>query len=783
MTDPGTRIDFAPAGPGLDSTLTVPGLHAPVQVRRDAYGVPHIRADNEHDAWFGQGFAAAQDRLWQMEYDRRRAVGRWAEVVGETALAADLLARRLQLERSARADVAAMSAETRAMFEAYAAGVNAFLRSGQSLPPEYHLTGLAPEPWEPWHSVACFKIRHVLMGVWQKKVAAARLLAAIGPEAFTRLDGRPPVGSPVILPPGGHVRALFDQAEADIRAAAVHLGFLAEAEAGSNSWAVHGSRTTTGRPVICNDSHRALDVPNVYWQVHVACPAFDVIGATFPGVPGFPHFGHNGAVVWNITHTGADYQDLFIEQFDPADPTRYRVPGGWEDAEHRVETVLVRGANPAKLDVWRTRHGPVVHGDPRTGWALALRYTATDPGSAGAGFEALRPMLRARTVEDLFEAQRTWVDPVNNLVAADTAGTIGYLTRGRLPVRTSQAHRLFPAPGWTGEHEWTGFVPFERMPRALNPPEGFIVTANQRVIAEDEPYIAHEFAPPARAERLVELLTAKQRMSPAEIAALQGDTISVPARRWAALLGRLGALQGEAERARALLAGWDGNLLPDSAPALLYAAFRREVARALFEPIVGGRQWMWLTSGDPPALATMIHRWLAHLEATATQATALPDGRRWAEVLPEALAAAWRATVALAGPDPGRWRWAEHHTTAAQHPLTAAFPESAAALNPPRAAVGGDGDTVQCAAYGWRQGSGYPITALSVYRQVVDLADIAHGSFVVPGGVSGLPGTPHYADQLELWRSHRRIPMHYTEADVQAAAVHTLTLLPAGGGA
>ncbi len=760
----------------MDGSINVPGLQAPMTIYRDGAGVGHIQATSERDAWFGQGFAAAQDRLWQMEYDRRRAAGRWAEVAGEAALPADTLARRLQLARAAQADIAAMSPETRAMFEAYAAGVNAFLTSGQPLPVEYALSGISPEPWEVWHSVISFKVRHVLMGVWQKKIAQGRLLAMIGPERYGQLDGRSPAGSTVILPPGGAVAALFDQADDEIRAAAQHLGFLAEREAGSNSWAVHGSRTTTGMPVLCNDSHRALDVPSVYWQVHVACPQFDVIGATFPGVPGFPHFGHNGSVAWNITHTGADYQDLYIEQFDGEDSTRYRTPDGWAAAEHTVERITVRGGNPAKVDVWRTRHGPVVHGDPRSGLALALRYTATD--GPCRGLEPTRPMLFATTVAELFEAQREWVDPVNNLVAADVHGNIGYLTRGALPVRTSQAHRQFPAPGWTGEHEWTGLVPFEQLPRAVNPPEGFIGTANQRVIAEDEPYIAHDFATPSRAGRIAELLSGDGPRTPEQIAAMQGDRLSHPARELVAVLARFGPFTGEAERARALLAGWDGDLLPESPQALLYAHVRRTLARVLFAPVTGADAWRWLTGGEPAALGTIIGRWLASVMWRDGGRDRLWDDRPWSEVLSVALADGWRATAALAGEDPAQWRYADHHGTNAKHTLAAAHPGHAAALNPPRAMVGGDADTLQCAGYAWRESAPFDITNLSVYRQVVNLADIAHGSFVIPGGVSGLPGTPHYADQLELWRNHQRVPMHYRADEVREAAVSMLDLRP-----
>jgi penicillin G amidase len=762
----------------VESPLRADGLLEPVSIVRDGYGVPHVRALNEHDAWFGQGFASAQDPLWQMEYDRRRAMGRWAEAAGPAAVAGDRLARRLGLARASRADLDVMSRETRGMFEAYAAGVNACLSCGQPLPIEYSLAEIVPEPWEPWHSIAAFKIRHVLMGVWQRKLALARVLASIGADAFSRLDGRPPLGSPVILPPEGAVNELYERAGADLAQAAEQLGFLSEAEAGSNSWAVHGSRTTSGMPILCNDSHRALDVPNVYWQAHVTCPEFDVIGATFPGLPGFPHFGHNGNVAWNITHTHADYQDLYIEQFDTTRPGFYRVAEGWAEAEHDEQMILVRGAAPEAIEVWRTRHGPVVHGDPRHGTALSLRYTATD--APCRGFEALRPMARAGSVMELHEAQREWVDPVNNLVSADVSGNIGYLTRGYLPVRSSTAHRSLPAPGWTGTHEWIGRVPFEELPQAINPAEGFIATANQQVIESDRPYISDAFAPPARAERIREKLTERERLEVAHVIALQADVTSRPARAWVRLFRRSGPFSGDAEQARAVLAGWDGMLAPESGEALLYACVRRVLARVLFEPAVGGNLWNWLTSAALPSTPAIIGQWMANVVAglDARFAATAPDGRTWNELLPGVLRDAWAAACGWGGPDPAAWNWGAVHRTNARHTLSDTSPSLASAFDPPRVAIGGDGDTIRAGSYGWRETDPFDITGLSVYRQSVDLANIRNATFVVPGGVSGVPGAAHAADQLEHWRRCERIPMYFAEQDVRDTAVSTLTLIP-----
>jgi penicillin amidase len=737
----------------MPSETAVQSLDGPLNIARNGFGVAHVRASTTRDVFVGQGFASAQDRLWQMEYDRRRAVGRWSEAAGPAGLAADRMARKLGLEEVAKADLAVMAPEAREAFEAYAAGVNAFLAGAPQLPPEYGLTGLRPEPWEPWHSLVLFKIRHILMGLWQWKVAAGGLLARVGPDAWRSLQFMPPVGSSLVLPPGGRITQLYEDANAEIAACAGHLGFLSEVEAGSNSWAVHGSRTTTGRPVICNDSHRALDVPNAYWQVHLACPEFNVAGATFAGFPGFPHFGFNGNVAWNITHTQGDYQDLYVERFDG---DRYLTEDGWRPAEVTQQTISVRGAEPVAVETWCTRHGPVVHGDPRSGTGIALKYTAAIGGKQP--FDGLVSMLRSRSVEGLFETQRTWVDPVNNLVAGDSAGNIGYLVRGELPIRASKAGRRLPVPGWTGEHEWVGSVPFEQLPCAVNPSEGFIATANQRVIAEDEPYISAYFASPARADRLVELLGGGDTLEPATIASFQNDTVSRPARAWAKLLRSLGPFDGEAERARAMLSDWDGDLLPDRPEPFLYAFFRRTVMRELFAPVVGEDTWTWLTSEANPGLGRIAGGLLADVVAHLEEGIQPPGGRTWKDVLVPALDQAWKSAVELAGEDPAGWRWGDRHTTGSRHPLSAEFPD--ADLDPPRVPIGGDADTLKNAGYGLSGRNDFMLTSTSVYRQVVDFADPASASYVVPGGASGDSRSPHFADQLPLWANCERIPMN-----------------------
>lgn len=758
----------------MPETLRCPTLDTPLTIRRDRFGVAHVDAASEHDAWFGQGFAAAQDRLWQMEYDRRRAVGRWAEAAGPSGLAADRLARRLGIEIAARADLSVMAADVRAMFEAYAQGVNAFLDSKPKLPPEFDLTGITPEPWEAWQSAAVFKIRHILMGLWQWKIACAGLLARVGPEKWKALQFLPAVGTSVVLPPAGQIQELYNHANEEIGAVAEHLGFLSEIDAGSNSWVVSGSRTTTGKPVICNDSHRALDVPNAYWQVHVSCPELNVAGATFAGFPGFPHFGFNGSVAWNITHTQADYQDLFIEKFEGQNGERYLTEAGPRVAERGRETISVRGAGSETIDTWETHHGPVVHGDPRTGMALTLSYTAMKSGKRP--FDGLRATLLASDVASLFDAQRTWVDPVNNLVAADTSGNIGYMVRGDLPIRASKVGRRLPVPGWTGEHEWLGTVPFEQLPRSINPAAGFYATANQRVIAGDEPYISAYFANPARADRLVELLGGGSTLTPAAVAAIQADTTSKFARVWAEFLAKQPAMSGPAELARAMLARWNGNLEANRPEPLLYAYFRRALLREMFAPMVGQDTWAWLTTDLNPGLVRIVSGLLGEVVAHLDEGSAPPAGGTWTAVLAPALTTAWAQAIESGGPDPESWRWGESHRTASRNPLSAVFPD--AKLDPPSASVGGDGDTIRCAGYGVSGKRDFVISSTSVYRQVVDFADPDNASYVIPGGVSGDSTSEHFADQLPIWEKCERIPMERLPGQAIEAAAKVLTLNP-----
>jgi penicillin G amidase len=753
------------------------------QITRDGHGIAHVRGETAADAWAGMGYACAQDRLFQLDYDRRRACGRWAEIAGVGAVGGDVLARRLGLAAAAQRDVAVMSGPAQTAFEAYADGVNAAIADGAvALPGRYEV-----EPWRAWHSVAAFLVRHVLMGQWQHKLANAVLLARIGPSAFARLETRPPLGSPLAVPPGGLLSApvsrLLDDALGDVVG---HLGFLAEVEPGSNAWAVSGRRTAHGGAVICNDSHRALDTPNVYWQCRVSCPDFDVAGATFPGLPGFPHFGFNGSVGWAITHADADSQDLYLERFSGG---RYLTEDGWAPADVRQERIEVRGGSPVTVSAWATRHGPIVHGTPDSGIALALKWTGTY--RANRGFECMFPMLTAASVEQMCDAQDGWVDPVNNLVCADVSGRIAYQCRGEVPARSSEGGRRLPVAGWDGECEWTSAVPFGELPRTVDPSAGYVMTANNAIVDGDAPYLSYTFAQPFRAERLRSLLDGRTGLTADSLAGMQADTVSLAARGWGRVLGSLGPFEDEdAEAARSLLAGFDGDLAAESAAALLYACFVRALATELYRPILGPDTWDWVASGALAPTISLVRRWLgsdtwellgmpvpfdggpgAAVSGSGSgsgsglaAAAAVGGGERRDRVLaavPGALGSAWAAAVKLGGQDPRQWRWGDSHRAVRVHPLGAA---EGGPGRLPGVPMGGDADTIQAAGYGWRAGAPFTVASLSVYRQVVDLADGRSASYVIPGGASGDPASPHFADQLAEWAAHRRIRMTAEES-------------------
>lgn len=766
--------------PALDGTLRLAGLDGAVEVVRDSLGIPHIKATTTHDAFFGQGFVHAQDRLWHMEYDRARALGRWAAYIGPSGVDSDTLTRRLGLAASSQADYAALNDETRAMLDAYAAGVNAFISSTPVLPIEFQLLGVRPEPWQPWHSGAVFKVRHALMGSMAAKLWRLRVAKTLGLDWIMKLRAGSGEVSPLIVPPGMTYQDVPDGFGESVSLTTLALG-LGDVDGGSNNWTVHGSRTATGKPLLAGDPHRAIDVPNVYYQHHIVCPEFDAIGYAFVGTPGITHFGHNQHVAWGVTTANSDQQDLYIERFAPGDPTRYEFKGEWLPAERRVESIEVRGGAPVQIDITVTQHGPIIVGDPASGAALAAKCLAFMPPNTS--FESLLPMLRATSVAELDEAKRPWVDPDNNLVMADTSGNIGYLTRGQVPVR-SAANGWLPVPGWTGEHEWEGIVPFEEMPRSRNPEQGFIATANQRIVGPEYPHhISNDWAPPHRAMRVNARLHEMPAATIEDMAAVHADTMSIPSAAFVALAGRITPADAASAAARDQLLAWDGVMRADGVAPTIYAVWREQITQAIlagpaFGPLLAAaRTWDPLpTQVMPPAqrLRNVFYGLLMQGDTSL-----LPPGESWETLGVRALAATTALLTERLGPDQAAWTWASIHRTRLRHPLSAIFPDYAELLDPSSVGVGGDGDTPQNGTHACSDGRDFTVTVSSVTRYAFDLADWDRSGWTSPIGGSGHPGSPHYSDQVDAWSTQRLNPMLYSWSRVEADAESSQRLEPA----
>jgi penicillin amidase len=757
-----------------------------VTVVRDEWGIPHVRAATASDAFFGQGFVHAEDRLGQLEYDRRRAYGRWAEVAGASAVAFDCFARRCGLRDAARREYEALPESAREVLDSYARGVNAYLALDRPLPTDLSLAGVVPEAWEPFDSNAVFLVRHVVFANWQKKMWRARVATVFGPDAAAALerDDRP---VPVIVPPGAWAEP-YSLEPADLTPVLDAMAALgptpttdelgataAPDDPGSNAWALAGTRTATGKPLVAGDPHRTIEVPGVYVQNHLACPDFDAVGLAFAGVPGLPHFGHNARVAWCVTNAYGDYQDLYVERFVHGETLSVETAAGRGDVEHRVESVQVRDAPAVMLDCYETSHGPVVFGDPATGAAIAMRSTALVESSAGLG--VLAPMLRAHDVDELCEVMRAWVDPVNNLVCADVDGNIAYHTVGVIP-RRSRANAWGPVPGWTGAHEWEAPIPYDELPRLRNPEGGALVTANQRIVGPAYPYhLSDGYSRPDRAERIVARLAELETATNADMAAIHRDVRSLRADVWVEALTALAPDDPVEQTALALLEEWDQELRVESAGASVVMVVRDAVCRRLaHHPLFAALRSPF--DGEPAGafVGPATRLWPACSALLARKdPLVLPPGESWTDVLAQGLADGVAILRLAVGDDAARWRWGALHQNAPQHPLAVKHPEWADRLDPSAVEMAGEWDTVFSTAHA--AGSSFAVTGGSVARYVFDLADWDASGWIVPLGAHGDAADPHFVDQRAAWVRGELIPMRYDWREIEAngSAVTVLT--------
>ena len=751
-----TEQDLHNALPDVTSETRLADLDRPVDILRDPWGIPHIRAADEHDLFFAQGFATAQDRLWQMDADRQQALGQWARLIGTGGVNRDRLLRSTGLATAARADYETISPDAKTMVDAYTAGINAFIDTTRHLPIEYTILAEHPQRWASWHCLAVYKIRNTLLGTFEPKLLRTRLLAIIGPDKLAAMIRGYPKGHLLTVPPGATYEGPAPHDVGVLSEMASQLDWLDEPSPGSNAWALGGDRTASGRPLVAGDSHRTLDTPNVYYQTHLACPSFDVIGYSIPGMPGVMHFCHNEYVAWGMTYGGSDTQDLFIERFREGPQGReYAFEDHWRPATVRNEKLEIRGEPAVEFEVTTTHHGPVIAGDPTTGKAL----TISDPGliDATPWTDAVRDAMRSQSVAEFQTAMRNWTDRVNNYAVADVHGTFGYLHAGKIPIRP-EANGWCAVPGWTGEHEWHGYIPHEELPQALKPDKQYVVTCNQRVTAHDYPYYLALTSTAAYRARSItnRILELRGGATVDDMAAFLAERISDPARIFTnALLTITVKDQGSAEALQHLKA-WDYRMDRDLIQPSIYAKTKAYVVRSLAQHLLGNMAGSLLDHGP----GSLVHLRLIEVEMVEAiqinNCSWLPPGHDWNRLLASGLKQAVADLTKQLGPELSNWQWGRIHHTDPEHPLSRMLPNLAHRLNPPSMAVHGDGDTPLAGSYTLQDRC--IATSLSVNRYIHDPSDWTRSRWIVPLGASGHPGSPHYADQAGMWADVQFIP-------------------------
>lgn len=773
---------------GVQRVQAEAGLKAEVQIQRDGQGIPTIRAESIEDAMFGLGVAHAQDRLWQMETHRRIGAGRLAEVFGEAALDNDRFLRALGVRRAAAAQWAQVSPQSRALLTAYAAGVNHVIERSRWLPPEFLILGIKPEPWDPIDTLAwSLMMAWDLGGNWTAEMQRLRLSASLdlsrinevlppypGEEPMPTRDYATLYRSLGLVEGGTQARVAQAWSELPQQAPASGIEGI-----GSNNWVIAGKRSATGTPLLANDPHLGLSTPALWYFARLQAPGLEVAGASLPGVP-LVVLGQNRRLAWGFTNTGPDVQDLYIEEIDANDPTRYRTPNGTAPFEVLEEVIRVKGKPDVNLRVRRTRHGPVISdagtikGVPLERHVLALRWTALDADidSVAAGLG----LAQADSVEAFVRASQRWVAPMQSMVVADTTGRIAMVAAGRVPMRRedNDLMGLAPAPGWESRYDWVGWVPLFETPREFDPERGWIATANHRIHDEDYPHhIGSNWALPYRQQRIEQMLESRARHRLEDLVAMQQDETSLAARRLLPWLQAARSTHAAAAAATAELATFDGTMRHDRAAPLIYWAWHRALVRHLIATRVGEERFerSFGNRNFQDALEGILDRqdpwWCDDPKTTETETCA--------QRIDQAYTAALIELTARFGSDVSAWRWGQAHRLVAEHrPFSKVrLLEPFFTLSRP---IGGDTYSVHAMAVDLNgpTTSRYRSVHGPSLKAVYDIQHPERSRFIHSSGQSGLPWQRAYRQWLEPWAQGQGVPV-WAPADEAPAAVLRLT--------
>ena len=758
--------------PAIDGERQVAGLKHPVEIVRDQHAIPHIQAQRVVDAIFAQGFVHAQDRLWQLEFQRRVGAGRLAEIVGPDALPADRFMRLLGFYRQAEASLAHLNSEAMAWLNAYADGVNAYLEQRRGpLPPEFLLLRHHEiEPWTPADSVVWIKMMALDLSLnWRNELLRARLAKHLSKQQIADLWPDYPSDAPITL--------AADLGDLDLDRLASALPPPPPPGIGSNGWVVSGRRSTTGGPLLANDPHLGYRVPGTWYLAHLKAPGLDLIGAGLPGVPGIV-LGHNGEIAWGMTNTGPDTQDLFIEKVDPDNPSHYLTPKGSEPFGVRTEVIAVKDSDDVTMTVRSTRHGPVISdilddGDMLAGEDRVLSLAWTALIDDDTSIETLFSIAQATDWSSFVAAIENHDTPQQNLFYADRTGRIAMVAPGKVPIRKS-GDGLWPVPGWTGEHDWIEFIPPDELPAVIDPQTGQILNGNNRIVPKDYPYlITAIWEPPHRARRIEELLGNGQH-DLESFGAMQLDQFSLLADDFLPHMLKASPRDDRSKTAIEQLSAWDRVSRRDAIQPLIFASWYREFTRLIYQDELGpmfASYW----GIRPLFIEQVLNEQPVWCDDQRTGATETCE-----DLAAHALDLALDDLERRFGSDQSAWRWGDAHPATMTHPVLGGLPYLSEVFNIIQP-VGGDSLTVNVAHYSHHQEADpFASTQGASYRGLYDLADLDQSRFIAATGQSGHPLSAHYRDLTGLWATGKTLAMQRDPERYRLDAVGQLILTPIG---